>query len=163
MKTIKTIILLSAVAICSCGNTKSLSNDTAGAVDVAVEATKDAVAQGTVFYDITPEKAFEKAAAEGKMVLIDFYTKTCGPCKKMKKVVFSTPECGEYVNKRFVPIMLDGEDGGIGTELAKKYDIQIFPSYLVLLPDGFREGIIMGAEYEVNKFLGMLKLILHEL
>ena len=162
MKTIKSIFLLLILAICSCGNTKSLSKDTAGAVDVTVEATKDAVAQGTVFYDITPEEAFEKAAAEGKFVLIDFYMQTCAPCEKMKKVVFSTPECGEFVNKRFVPIMLDGEDGGVGTEFAEKYDIQIYPSCLVLLPDGFREGVITGAELNVGKFIGMLKLILHE-
>ena len=53
--------------------------------------------------------------------------------------------------------------GKIADRLAKKYDIQIYPSCLVLLPDGFREGVVMGAEFDVNKFLGMLKLILREL
>ena len=80
----------------------------------------------------------------------------------MEKVVFPTPECGEYINKRFVPIMIDGEDDGIGSEIAKEYQIFIFPTYLILSPDSFKEGEISGAEFDVNKFLGMLKTILHE-
>lgn len=164
MKAIKVICWqLVFIAICACANAKTAPQDTAQDTTQVAEATIEAVKeQRTIFYDITFEEALEKAKAENKYVLIDFYTKTCGPCKKMEKVVFSTPECGEYINERFISIKIDGEDEGIGAEIAKKYKVFIFPTYLILTPNCFKEGEISGAEYDVNKFLDMLKTILHE-
>lgn len=124
--------------------------------------TGTAKEQGAVFLDITLEKALEKAKAESKYVLINFHTKTCGPCKKMEKTVFPTKECSEYINSHFIPIVVDGEDNGAGTELVKKYQVFIYPTYMILRPNGFKEGEIQGAEYDVDKFIGMLKTILHE-
>ena len=142
-------------AFCACGNAKP-NQQTTDTNNVVEE-------QGTVFFDLTLEEALEKAKAENKYVLINFHTKTCGPCRKMEKTVFTVPECGNYVNKHFVPIMIDGEDGGRGQEIAKKYKIFIFPTYMILLPDGSKEGEISGAEFDVNKFLDMLRTIMHEL
>ena len=160
MKTIKLLVGICALAAMSaCGNTKADSQNPTQAAETTVEATKD---QGTVFYDITLEEALKKAKAEGKYVLIDFHTTTCVPCKKMEKEVFPTPECGEYINTHFVPIMIDGEDDGVGTEMAKEYQVFIFPTYMILSPDGFKEGEILGAECDVEKFLGMLKEIIHD-
>ena len=160
MKTIKLLVGICALAAMSaCGNTKSDSQNPTQAAETTVEATKE---QGTVFYDITLEEALKKAKAEGKYVLIDFHTTTCVPCKKMEKEVFPTPECGEYINTHFVPIMIDGEDDGVGTEMAKEYQVFIFPTYIILSPDGFKEGEILGAECDVEKFLGMLKEIIHD-
>lgn len=117
---------------------------------------------GTRFFDITLEEALEKAKAEGKYVLINFHTATCAPCRKMEKVVFPQPQCGEYINKHFVPIMINGEDDGIGTEWAKKYNIFIFPTYLILSSECFKVGEILGAEFDVNKFLDMIKVIVQQ-
>ena len=36
--------------------------------------------------------------------------------------------------------MIDGEDNGTGTEIAKKYSIFIYPTYLILSADCFKEG-----------------------
>ena len=144
-------------AICACGNTKPEVQAQ------AAENTKEELnEQGTVFHDITLAEAMNKAKAEGKYVLVDFHTSTCVPCKKMEKEVFPTPECGEYINSHFVPIMIDGEDDGAGTELAKEYQVFIFPTYMILSPDGRKEGEVIGAEYDVNKFIEMLKEIIHE-
>lgn len=117
---------------------------------------------GTIFCDITLEEALEKAKAEGKYVLINFHTATCAPCRKMEKVVFPQPQCGEYINKHFVSIMINGEDDGIGTEWAKKYNIFIYPTYLILSSEYFKVGEILGAEFDVNKFLDMIKAIVQQ-
>ena len=159
MKAVKFIVgILAFVALSACC---SVEHDSlAPAQEGAVE---EVGAQGTVFYDLTLEDALEKAKAEGKFVMIDFHTKTCGPCRIMERDVFSVPKCGEFINKRFVPIMIDGEDDGIGTEIAKKYQVFIFPTYMIMRPDGFKEGEVMGAEYDVDKFLDMLKTIVHDI
>ena len=150
---------LCLLAICACGNTQPVPQETAQTVETTIETVKE---QGTVFYDITLEQALEKAKSEGKYVFINFHTKTCRPCRKMEKTVFPTAECGEYINKHFIPIMIDGEDNGTGTGIAKKYSIYIYPTYLILSPDCFKEGEVMGAEYDVNIFLDMLKTIMHD-
>ena len=158
MKTVKLFAgIMAFTAICACGNTKPGTE--AQAVENAIEEVKE---QGTVFYEMTLEEAMAKAKAEGKHVLVDFHTSTCAPCKKMEKEVLPTIECGEYINKHFVPIMIDGEDEGIGTEIAEKYQVFIFPTYMVLAPDGFKKGEVIGAEYDVNKFIEMLKEIIHD-
>ena len=144
-------------AICACGNTKPEVQ-----AQAAENTKKEVKEQGTVFHDITLAEAMNKAKAEGKYILVDFHTSTCLPCKKMEKEVFPTPECGEYINSHFVPIMIDGEDDGAGTELAKEYQVFIFPTYMILSPDGRKEGEVIGAEYDVNKFIEMLKEIIHE-
>ena len=157
MKTVRLIVgIMMLVALDACC---SLKHDSSAVREVAAEEQK---ACGVVFYDLTIEEALEKAKAEGKYVMIDFYTQTCGPCKVMERDVFPLPECGEYINKRFVPIMVDGEDEGPGTEIAKKYQVFIFPTYMIMSPDGFKEGEVLGAEYDVNKFIDMLKTILHD-
>ena len=159
MKRVKIFICCFIVAICACGNTKSNPQDITKTKETATATSKATIEKGTVFFDITLEQALERAKTEKKLVLVNFHTKTCGPCRKMEKTVFPNPICGEYVNEHFVPIMIDGEDDGIGEEMAKKYKIFIFPTYLVLQPSGFKEGEISGAEFDVNKFFDMLKII----
>ena len=161
MRTIRLFVgsFIALMTICSCGNTKPETQEAAPVVEDTVEVVKE---QGTVFLDITLEEALEKAKADGKLVFINFHTKTCGPCKKMEKTVFPTKKCGEYINSHFIPIVVDGEDNGAGTELAKMHQVFIYPTYIILRPDGFKEGEILGAEYDVDKFIGMLKTIVHE-
>ena len=161
MKTIKLLAsTLAFMAIYACGNTKPNTQNQAQTAETRIEEIKE---QGTIFYDITLEEALAKAKNEDKYVLINFHTSTCGPCKKMEQEVFPTVECGEYINKHFIPIIIDGEDDGTGTELAKKHQVFIFPTYLILSPDGFKEGEVLGAEFDINKFLDMLKTIIHDL
>ena len=159
MKTIKFICWQCVLAaMCACGNTNPNSQNPTQAAESNVEVVME---QESLFYNITLEKALEKAKTENKYVLVDFHTSTCAPCRKMEQEVFTAPECKEFVNSHFVPIAIDGEDDGTGTELAKKYQVFIFPTYLILSPDSFKEGEILGAEYDVTKFIDMLKSIIH--
>ena len=131
-------------------------------INTPTKESKETKEQATIFLDLTLEEAFKKAKTEGKYVFINFHTSTCAPCKKMEKEVFPLPECSEYINKLFIPITIDGEDDGIGTEWAKKHQIFIFPTYLILSPDNFKLGEILGAEYKVDKFLEMIKTIVEQ-
>ena len=164
MKIIKTTLCFCLIiAACACtgtaGNNNTACKKTENKTENFEQEGKVAEEEvtGVRFFDITLEQALEKAKKDGKYVFVNFHTKTCGPCKKMEKTIFPSIECGKYVNKNFVPIVIDGEDGGNGTDIAKQYGIFIYPTYLILNPDGSEAGEISGAEFNVEKFIGMLK------
>ena len=88
-----------------------------------------------MFHDLTLPEAGAKAAEEGKLVFVDCYTPSCGPCKYMARHIFPMDSCGVFMNPRFVSVMkdLEAEDN---TYIAKKYGVRIYPTFLLLRPDG---------------------------
>ena len=171
MKTSKTIYALLILAMCSCSGATPEKQDTAQAKVKAEAKTNEAKTieakaitsePGIVFYDIPLETALEKANLEGKYVLIDCKTKNCGPCRRMEKEVFPQEKLGKFVNEHFVLIMSDMGEEGEGKSIAEKYTIQINPTLLVLRPDASKKGEIIGAEYNIDALIEMLKKILHE-
>ena len=84
------------------------------------------------------------AKKEGKPVFVDCYTSWCGPCKMMANKEFPKKEAGDYFNKKFVNWKVDMEKGeGVG--LAKRYDVNAFPTFLILDADGNLTGRCVGA------------------
>ena len=100
--------------------------------------------QGIVFDEGTFEEALAKAKKEGKMVFVDCYTSWCGPCKRMAQQVFPMAEVGEAMNGRFVCLMRDMEKGE-GVELAKRYRVASYPTFLILNADGSLQHKFVGA------------------
>lgn len=91
----------------------------------------------------TLEQAAVKAKAENKLIFLDCYTTWCGPCKKMTKEVFSLAEVGAAMNPKFVNIKIDMESA-YGAPLAKKLQIQAFPTFVIFNADA----------QEISRFLG---------
>ena len=147
--------------LCACGN---VTNNAKNSEKVQTEQRTEVdekKSEGTEFFNISLEEALAKAKSEGKLVLIDCHTKSCGPCRKMQKTVFPQAKCGEFINSRFVPIMMDMEEEA-GIAIAEKYGVGIYPTFLVLSPDGKKQGEIVGAEYNIDNFIAMFKENLHE-
>ncbi len=80
-------------------------------------------------------EALQAAKAENKLVFMDCYTSWCGPCKRMASQEFVQEQVGEYFNPRFVCVKIDMEKGE-GVELRKKYDVNAYPTLLVLNAEG---------------------------
>lgn len=99
--------------------------------------------EGTHFENLTFKDALAKAAKTGKPLFIDCYTKTCGPCKYMVKYIFPLEKCGEYFNSHYISIMKDMEEGD-GLEIAQKYNIRTYPTYLILHGDGTEYCRVVG-------------------
>ena len=76
-----------------------------------------------------------QAEKEDKLVFVDAYTVWCGPCKKMARDVFPQKEVGEFFNKKFINVQMDMEKGE-GLAVAKKYNIQVYPTLLFIAGDG---------------------------
>lgn len=119
-----------------------------------------ALADGINFRDITFEEALRQAGEEGKLLFVDCYTPTCGPCKFMADKVFPLDECGEYINPRFVSIKKDLV-APENVHIAKQYEVRIYPTFLFLHPDGsvfyIQEG---GATRTAEKFLDLMDRIM---
>lgn len=118
-----------------------------------VSYTAQVYADGIVFHDMTLPEAQAKAKEEGKLVFVDCYTPWCGPCKAMAKNIFPLDSCGEYMNPRFVSVMkdLEAEDN---VYIAEKYDVKIYPTFLILRPDGsLYHRIVGGAVKTAGKFI----------
>lgn len=92
-----------------------------------------------------------KAKQQNKYVFLDAYTTWCGPCKWMDKNVFPTAEAGEYFNKNFVNAKIDMEKGE-GLDIAKKYAVQAYPTYLYVDGDGNLVHRVVGS-METPKFI----------
>lgn len=91
---------------------------------------------GVVFVKISSwSEALELAKKSGKPIFLDAYTDWCGWCKVMDKETFANAEVAKVMNAAFVNVKMDMErDGGI--DVAMKYRITGFPTFMVFSADG---------------------------
>ncbi|WP_261511256.1 thioredoxin family protein [Chryseobacterium paludis] len=87
------------------------------------------------FQDLPFKDLVAKAKKENKIIFIDAYASWCGPCKLMEKNVFTKKSVGDYYNANFVNARFDMEKGE-GREIAAKYGVRSYPTYLFLNGDG---------------------------
>ncbi|WP_229128251.1 MULTISPECIES: thioredoxin family protein [Butyricimonas] len=116
----------------------------------------------TNFQNLSLEKALEKASDENKLVFVDCYTSWCGPCKIMAKEVLPLKEVGDFLNERFVCVKYDMEQGK-GPEIAKKYNVEAYPTFLLLNVDGSLVNTIVGMTSTGNEFVYKVKLALGDI
>ncbi len=101
--------------------------------------------------DMKWQDVLAKAKAENKIVFVDAYTTWCGPCKMMAKNVFPTKEVGDVFNASFVNAKIDMEKGE-GLDIAKKYGIRMYPTYLFVNGDGELVHRALGSK-PADKFI----------
>ncbi|TND10151.1 MAG: protein containing a thioredoxin domain [Bacteroidetes bacterium] len=95
----------------------------------------------------------EKAQTKHKLVFLDCYTTWCGPCKWMDKNVFANDTAAQFYNTHFISSKFDMEKGE-GIEIAKRYDVRCFPTYLFLDEKGVLIHRVSGA-YLVAPFVAI--------
>lgn len=74
-----------------------------------------------------------EATQTGKLVLLHFYTSTCGPCKMLDQNVFSQAQIGDEIERNYVPVKVDAE---LAPALAGSYNIERVPTEIVLDAQG---------------------------
>lgn len=104
---------------------------------VALVVAPSCLATGIEFFHGSWEELLKKAKAEDKKIFVDVYTQWCGPCKMMAAEVFPQEKVGDFYNAHFINYKLDAEDEDVdGPELAEKYQVNLYPTYLFLNADG---------------------------
>jgi thiol-disulfide isomerase/thioredoxin len=82
----------------------------------------------------------DRARAENKLVLVDFYAEWCGPCKTMDKQTFTDARVVRALED-LVPVRVDSEEtqprnGFVGAALAEEYGVTGYPTLMLLDADG---------------------------
>jgi thioredoxin-related protein len=95
------------------------------------------------------EKAQAQARAQNKALLINFTgSDWCPPCLMLEREVFKQPEFTEYAAKNLVLLMVDFprikmqslEERAANRKLAERYEIDGFPTIVLLDPSGKKIG-----------------------
>jgi thiol-disulfide isomerase/thioredoxin len=128
---------------------------------IGIVGKQHAIAQGIVFQALTLKQAMSKAAdaADPKFIFVDCYTSWCGPCIEMAKQEFPKKEAGDFFNPKFVSVKFDIEKGE-GIDIGKKYDVKIFPTFLILDAKGEEINRVVGKagiEEFIEKVKGAMK------
>lgn len=104
------------------------------------------IAPGPVdFHQVSFHEAKRLSRAEGKFAFVDFYTDWCQQCKSLEESVYTDPDLGEYINKHFVSIRLNG-DTQEGT-LLRRFNIQSYPTRLFLDTNG---NVVLKQEGDIT-------------
>ncbi len=107
-------------------------------------AWKGIAQEGVNFESLNFGEALAKAKAEKKYLFVDCYTAWCGPCKRMTQDVFPQKKVGDYFKVKFVCVKYDMEKGE-GPELAERFKVKAYPTFLVLDATGELLHKIVGA------------------
>jgi thioredoxin-related protein len=105
-----------------------------------------------------------KAKAENKYIFMDCFTTWCGPCRYMSAMIFPQKESGDFMNDKFinVKVQLDTTAGDAdnikdwyadGHDIAEKYGVRAYPTYLIFAPDGHIIHRMCGSRMTVKAFI----------
>ena len=122
-------------------------------VTVGAALTATAFASVSEGWTTDLEKAFEKAKAEKKSVLVEFTgSDWCPPCIAMRKNVFSQKEFITAASKKYILVELDYPKGDEAVSEknkphAEKYKIEGFPTVILFNSEGKEFTRFFASEY----------------
>ena len=79
------------------------------------------------------ESAKVVAKETGRLVLVHFWTPTCGPCVALNQNVFNQPGVANAIETQFVPVKLNADEN---SATATWYGITRVPTDVIVTPDG---------------------------
>lgn len=92
-----------------------------------------AIAQSGMHWQPNLENAKRIAAQTNRLVLVHFWTESCGPCMRMEREVFSRPEVAAAIEANFVPVRINVQRL---PQIAREYGVDRWPTDVILGPRG---------------------------
>lgn len=98
------------------------------------------------------------AKKDGKMIMVDLSATWCGPCKMMKKNIFTIPTVARFFNKNFVSLFVECDiEKEKAAELKKLYGYSAFPTILFLNAEGELVHKMVGSTETGDEFIKIAK------
>lgn len=107
----------------------------------AFVALASAVFGAEPFRDLSYKDALAAAKKDGKIVLIDFYTTWCGPCKRLDKTTWKDKDVQAWIKENAIALKIDAEKE---RTLANAKHVRAFPTILLLKPDETVIDVLTG-------------------
>lgn len=105
-------------------------------------------------------EAQKVAQAENKMIIIDYYTTWCGPCKMFSANLKKNTNLQSELSKNFIMLKYDAEKDK-KFNLTKKYHVRAYPTFVIVTADLNYAGRLVGGalqgDADVNRFLDFTK------
>lgn len=103
-------------------------------------------------------QAKQIAKAQGKPMLIDFYTDWCGWCKRLDKDTYANNKVIEFA-KKFICVKMNADEH---PQIAKQYSVRGFPSTVFLKADGILIEVVPGY-MPADEFLKLMEKVIANL
>ncbi len=101
-------------------------------------------------------EAQKLASESNKLIIIDFYTTWCGPCKMFSKNLEGNRKLQSKLSKNFIMLKYDAEkDKKFG--LSKKFHVRSYPTFVIVSPTvQYADRLVGGAlesESSIDRFV----------
>ena len=96
--------------------------------------------------------AHTKAEAEGKLMLLHFYSDNCVYCERLEAGAFQAPQVGQAISQNFVAVKVHANSA---PELAKMFKVTKFPTDVVVTTEG-KKIVHQVSPQDPNKYVAML-------
>ena len=101
------------------------------------------------------DEGLARAQSENKHIFLNFHADWCGYCIKMEKETFTDAAVIAYLNKNFIPIMVDSDKE---KKIAGAYNVRALPTSWFLEPDKSKISTLPGY-VDAKQLLNILKYI----